>query len=245
MRIHLLGTSSGTPDPERAATAILAEDGGQALLIDAGDGVARALARPACAEVEIRSVILTHNHADHVSGLPFLFQRWKANGRTQPIEIIAPGDLGSALENWLAALRMAPERLPYPLEFQKLEAGEWITASGHRVEAWETDHFAGDGTGDRCFGLTLKPPDGNWVFSSDLGSLQPLREHLRGASGLIVETTHIDPVEAVQTAKEHGVSRVILTHIQLGVEPHPIEGAVWAVDGMVVETSHSGEAKDE
>jgi ribonuclease BN (tRNA processing enzyme) len=242
MRIHLLGTSAGTPDPHRAPTSILVEGEGPALLIDAGDGVARALARPEYTGVVIRSIILTHNHADHVSGLPFLFQGWKGDGdRREPVEIIAPGNLGAEMEHWLSALRMAPERLPFAIEMRSLEAGAVVTASNHRLEAWETDHFTGDGTGDRCFGLTLKLPGGNWVFSSDLGSLDPLRCHLQGAAGLIVETAHIDPVQAVQVAKEDAVQRVILTHVPLETDVLPIEGAVWAEDGMILETGNSGE----
>ncbi|MFH0881830.1 MAG: MBL fold metallo-hydrolase [bacterium] len=246
MRIHLLGTSAGTPDPHRAPTAILVEGEGPALLIDAGDGVARALARPEFADIMIRSIILTHNHADHVSGLPFLFQGWKGSGgRREPVEIIAPGNLGSAFERWLSALRMAPERLPFTLEFRSLDAGAVVTASNHRMEAWTTDHFNGDGTGDRCFGLTLKLPDGDWVFSSDLGSLDPLRRHLHGVAGLIVEATHVDPVQAVRIAKECAVQRIILTHVPPESDVHPIEGAVWAEDGMILETGNSGEAQDD
>ena len=242
MRIHLLGTSAGSPDPDRAPTSILVEGVDQGLLIDAGDGVARTLVRGRYRDIRIRSVLLTHNHADHVSGLPFLVQHWKGSGkRREPLEVLCPAGLGMALERWLSALRMPPDRLPFALEFRQLTAGEWTSASGHRLDAWETDHFEGDGSEDHCFGVTLKDPGGDWIFSSDLKSLKPLESRLNGVHGLIVESAHVDPKRAVRMAKKRGVHQIVLTHVPLGRETPKIDGAVWAEDGMILETGHTGE----
>jgi len=240
--IHILGSGDGKPQAGRKPTAILVTGGNGALLIDAGDGVARTLAEPEFAGLEIRTILLTHNHADHVAGLPFLFQAFKAQKRKTPLQILAPGGLGAALVSWLGALRMAPEKLPFQLTVSRLGAGIIATDAGHHLDIWKTDHLGdADGTDDECFGVTIEVGESSWIFSSDLASLEPLRGRLKGIEGLIVETAHVEPVEAVKLAKASGVKQVILTHVPSERSTEPVEGALWAEDGMQIQISGSSQ----
>ena len=84
-QIVMLGTGTPRPDPERSgpATAIVAN--GTPYLVDFGPGVIRRVAAAyrngvtafGPAGTELRTIFLTHLHADHTAGYPdLIFTPW-------------------------------------------------------------------------------------------------------------------------------------------------------------------------
>ncbi len=235
MKIRFLGTGSGVPDPDRMTSAILIEGSDGGLLIDAGEGSARRLRESGTWAQEIATILLTHAHGDHVSGLPMLFMGWDAEKRTRAIEILAPGGLDKAALAWLKALRLGTERLTFDVLIRELVEGELETASGHRIEAWRNGHISADDSGGGSFSVAVLLDEGRWVFSSDLPRLDALAGRIAGAAGLVVEATHVDPRAAVELARREGAGRIYLTHIQPGQSCLQIENAIWARDNLLLE----------
>ncbi len=101
-RTHLvmLGTGNPLPDPHRygPASAIVVDD--TPYLVDAGEGVWRALASAASAHggaiarafapANLRRLFVTHQHADHTIGIPALLMMPWYLGRQAPVEIWGP-----------------------------------------------------------------------------------------------------------------------------------------------------------
>src|SRR6266849_3195254 len=93
-QIVLLGTGTPRPDPQRSGPATAIVVNGTPYLVDAGPGVVRRAAAayrkgvtaigPAAAG--LRTVFLTHLHADHTAGYPDLILTPWILGRTQPID---------------------------------------------------------------------------------------------------------------------------------------------------------------
>jgi ribonuclease BN (tRNA processing enzyme) len=247
--IILLGTSSGFPHPERSATSLLVTGSSSGMLIDAGEGCAAKLLNDERMDQEIHTIFLTHNHADHVSGLPFLLQGMKGKKRQAPLELFAPRKFANSLPDWLAPVRLAPHRLPFEVLIRPIEETRTVTASGHNLTAWLNDHMGSDpGSEDVCYGVTLHLSGGDWVFSSDLASVQPLSGKLDGVSGLIADSSHVEPKLTSQLAAAAGVSRTILTHVawQGSQSPEPPPGpAEYAYDGMVINTMPFEENDDD
>lgn len=244
-KIRFLGTGAGYPDPARRSSSLLVEGRSGALLVDAGEGCARGLAETGHWSQPVCSILLTHNHADHVAGLPMLLQGFKGDRRERPLEILAPTPLGAGLLEWLEHIRLGPDQLPFPLSVGELTEGVLRTSSGHRGCCWVNDHLAGDDTGgERSFSLSLDYCCRvRWVVSGDLGSLDSLAPHLPGAHGLIVEATHVNPREAVMRARKAGVERVVLTHVPAGADTPELEGARWAHDNLTLEAGALLEAR--
>ena len=90
-RLITLGMSGGPPPrAHRAQSSNLFTVNGTHYVIDAGDGVARRIARAGINVREIGTIFLTHHHDDHTVGLgTFLSVAWDQQ-RTKPINVYGP-----------------------------------------------------------------------------------------------------------------------------------------------------------
>ena len=90
---HLItvGTLAGPPPRDhRAQSSNLLTVNGTHYVVDAGDGVARRLAKAGINLREIGTVFITHHHDDHTAGLGTLLSvSWDQN-RTKPIHVYGP-----------------------------------------------------------------------------------------------------------------------------------------------------------
>jgi len=86
-----LGTAGGpSARPGRAQSSNLLTVNGTYYVIDAGDGVARRLARAAIDFRHIGTIFITHHHDDHTAGLGTLMSLSWDRQRTQPINVYGP-----------------------------------------------------------------------------------------------------------------------------------------------------------
>ena len=87
----ILGTAAGpTSTPGRAQTSHLLTVNGTYYVVDAGDGVARRMARAGADVRKVGIIFLTHHHDDHTAGLGTLMSlAWDAQ-RTEPINVYGP-----------------------------------------------------------------------------------------------------------------------------------------------------------
>ncbi|RYG69114.1 MBL fold metallo-hydrolase [bacterium] len=112
------------------------------ILVDCGEGAASTLGNNCFA---IESILLTHGHIDHVSGLPgFLWARTSAMGANEkPLRIYFPrGDIFFA--DMRAYIDAVNSKFTFPLEWIPLEAGESFELQrGRSVECFATQHSQG------------------------------------------------------------------------------------------------------
>ena len=88
--ICLLGTGGMLPLKDRFLTSLYAEYNGKAVLIDCGEGTQVAIAKHGLKMSRIELLLITHCHADHVTGLPGLLLSIGNSSRTEPLDIAAP-----------------------------------------------------------------------------------------------------------------------------------------------------------
>ena len=139
MELLFLGTSSGTPTRARNVSGLgLLEDSGKGwYLIDCGEGTQHQVLRTPLSLSALRAIFITHVHGDHCFGLPGLLASAALQGRTAPLEIVAP----HGIEAWLnGTLAMSETFLPYQLVFHTVESpDEWRTPQ-MRVRAIALSH---------------------------------------------------------------------------------------------------------
>jgi ribonuclease BN (tRNA processing enzyme) len=102
--IVTLGTMAGPmTNPERSQPATLLRWPGGMVLVDAGDGAVEQMARAGIDPVPLKSVVITHIHADHVGGLFALLAR-RYQLMDPPITVYGPPGTRAIVVGLVAAM---------------------------------------------------------------------------------------------------------------------------------------------
>jgi phosphoribosyl 1,2-cyclic phosphodiesterase len=149
------------------------------LLIDAGLGKRETLARLAKIEKDVEhldGILITHEHADHCSGLPQMLGLWKA-----PVYVT---------ELTMDALHHAlPERLEKRLRgVETIHSGQRFCVGDIEVRAFGIPHDAVD-----PIGFTFHAAGVKLALVTDLGYMpNHVKVHLRDSDCVVLESNH-DP----------------------------------------------------
>jgi len=79
LEIKFVGTGSGKTLLKRYHSSFLIKTEAYNLLVDAGDGISRALLNQKVTFDSINGILISHLHPDHYSGLPSLIIQMKLN----------------------------------------------------------------------------------------------------------------------------------------------------------------------
>ncbi len=144
--ICLLGTSGMMPLPERFLTSCMLRYNGHSFLIDCGESTQTSIRIHGWSFKDIDVLMITHFHADHISGLPGLLLAMTNSGKTEPLTIIGPKGI-SRIVNCLRVI--APE-ISFEIEFIELSDNTSLNLYGLNISAFKVKH------GMPCFGYTFQ-----------------------------------------------------------------------------------------
>ena len=115
MEITFIGTSSGKTSLNRFHTSILITENDHNLLIDTGDGISKALLSSNVNVRSIDSILISHTHADHFSGITSLLTQMKIDGRTEPLNIYVHASFSDFLEKFINVSFLFRETIGFEL----------------------------------------------------------------------------------------------------------------------------------
>jgi len=120
---------------------------GRAVLIDCGEGTQTAMRSASVRFKPIEAILITHFHADHMSGLPGLLLTLGNEGRTEPLAMYGP----QGLERTVNAMRAIVPELPFEIEYHEFGMKECVhfECAGLEVDVFPADH------GIPCLGYHL------------------------------------------------------------------------------------------
>lgn len=190
----LLGTKGGPSIRQGGPwpTSSLLVANGHPYVIDCGLGVTRGLVEAGIALKDIRAILITHLHSDHVLEMgPLIHTAW-TNGLNHKVTVHAPLGARAVWDHFLRSLafdietRIADEGRP-PLEslVDVIEypdgpafADERVTVTALRVPHPPVRE---------CFALRFDLAAASVVFSADTAYFPPLADFARGADILVHE----------------------------------------------------------
>jgi len=203
----ILGTSAGPSlTPGRAQTSHLLTVNGTYYVVDAGDGVARRMARAGADVRKVGIIFLTHHHDDHTAGLGTLMSLAWDGQRTEPINVYGPPrtrELVDATVRYCsisADIRIADGGRSVPLDKvffgHDVGVGEIYRDDNIRVSATENTHFSfhKGNAADRykSYSYRFETPDRVIAFTGDTGFSAAVTELARDADVLVTETSSCD-----------------------------------------------------
>jgi ribonuclease BN (tRNA processing enzyme) len=214
--------------PGSLGAAYLLRADGQHLLLDLGQGAFPNVAAEVPPE-RLDATLVSHLHPDHFIDLvPFRhYLRWQLTppGRTR---VIGP----TGLDGRLDALHAEPGFTAAALDVEVLRPGPLIIGP-FEIEVARVRHT------DDSYAFRVSNGGVGVVYSGDCGHAEDLEPLIRPGDVLLTESSfgpgpvppgaaHLDGPAVGALADRTGVSRVLLTHLQMGFDPDETVASVRA-----------------
>jgi ribonuclease BN (tRNA processing enzyme) len=216
--LTILGAGGWLPAYGRQTASAVLRNGDEAVMIDAGTGIARLIEQPdVLAGVTRLDILLTHFHLDHIAGLAYL----PALGFCYDTTLWGPGRLlyDTSTEAVLSAVSHEPVH-PIPLEQQDIQVrdipGGELELAGMRIATRRQDRHSAPSLGMRF------DDDLTWItdtaFDPDSaafaqGSTMVAHEAWFTRATVRNPDIHSAAHQAAEVASKAGSERLLLIHL--------------------------------
>ena len=185
----------------------------------------------------VEAVIVTHHHADHLLGLPFLFLSWKYEGRTTPVKIVGPPGTRAVVEQVCERTYPSLFEVKYDIRWIDAAPGRRLTVDDLAIEPIEMLHddqldvsvgYACT-IGGRRFGYT-----GDTAFCEGVVALAHHSEVLVSecssrAQRIPIHMNLVDDIPRLR-AELSPAATLLLTHVDIDVDGAGLPNTIVAKD---------------
>jgi len=219
-RLVILGAGTALPDAERDNTSLVWDSPSGSLLIDCGGRAYQQLLRAGVDPLGLRDVLLTHNHTDHIYGLPaLLFHLWLA-GYQATLHIWANVPTLAMARKLVDALELERDGHMCAVAWHELPDTPGyavLETNGYRVSTTPVEHSRPT----LAVRIENRETGGVLAYSADTEPCAAFEELARGAQLVIHEATvaqpdggskHSTPAQAGTVAANAGAERLLLIH---------------------------------
>jgi ribonuclease BN (tRNA processing enzyme) len=220
-RLILLGTKGG-PRVGRGranpANVVVVND--RPYVIDCGYGITRQLIDAGIEAHEVRTILITHNHSDHVLELgPLIYSAW-AGGLREPIDVWGPPPVGKIVASFLESMaydidiRIGDEGRPDLRKLVRVHEfeppGPVFEADGLKVSATKVRHPPLT----HAYAYRFDTPGRSIVLSGDTTYSPELIALAMGADVLVHEVMHLESIDRMlsRVANAPTLRRVLMDY---------------------------------
>ncbi len=137
LTVTFLGTSSAAPTKGRALPAMAIQREGDVIIMDCGEGIQRQILAYGIGLNKTTTILITHLHGDHVTGLLGLLQTMSLAQRTKPLTIVAP----AALLKWIQLTSQIMHiGLTFDIRFVPAHRGTLLRTPAFDIKATNATH---------------------------------------------------------------------------------------------------------
>lgn len=211
-----LGANGSLQDPDSGNTSLLICGSEGRVCVDLSCNIATVT------DKSVDTVILTHEHIDHVYALPSLLHQSWLSGRTKPMRIVVPAGLEGIPETMMDLFRIREKKGMFSIS---VSSETDFTVGSLHLSLFQTDHT------DTSVGVVAEERGKKLVYTCDTRPVTAIPELLREADVLIHEASglennevvlvkkgHSSAADAARLADELGVKSLYLCHLPRGVE---------------------------
>ncbi|HSZ37213.1 MAG TPA: MBL fold metallo-hydrolase [Acidimicrobiales bacterium] len=180
---------------------------------------------------DVQVVVISHFHADHCFGWPFLLQAMAEVGGGRTLHVVGPPGVEMHLADMMevgavrSVLELGHERLD--LRFVEVD-GSSQEAGGLRFRAVEVEHVPYL----RCFGYLFERDGGTLGYSGDVRPCAGLHELATEADALVLECngqhggpkSHMHEADVRDLQAAHPETHFVLTHLGEQVDVSSMPG---------------------
>ena len=221
-KIVFLGVGGWISNPVLGYTSFAVfSDSGKWVLVEAGEGVYSSLRR--CGldiDNNLKAVIISHRHGDHILGLPTILQMAKHRGVNRVV-VVSIDDVGKAIKSLLEA--SGSQNVLDVLSFVSLGYNQVMDFEGFKIEFIEAVHTV------PAASIKIVVDGKCIVYSGDTIYNPKLVEFAKNCDVLIHEASgyieeahrygHSTYLDAIDIAVKSGVKRLVLIHFYLWPQP--------------------------
>lgn len=216
--VQFLGSGDAFGDGGRYQACVLVEMDAFGLLLDCGATSLTAMKVFGVDPTEIDAVVISHYHADHYGGIPFLVLDGQFSHRRRPLAIIGPGDVErrvtAAMETAFPGSSTVKQR--FPLTFGELKVGNELGVGEASALAFRVVHTPGSD----AVGLRLSFGGKTIAYTGDTEWTDNLPQLAASADLLICESYtwqkrvryHLDYRTLAAHRGDLTAKRLVLTH---------------------------------
>ena len=213
---------------------------GAPFLMDCGATSLTALKRLGLAPSDVGVVFVSHLHADHYGGLPFLILDGQFVRRLAPLTIAGPPGIDKRLSEVMEACfpGSASVRRRFDVEVVELVPGTANTVDDIGIRTWEMVHPSGAPP----LGLRVTAAGRTISYTGDTAWTPAISELASGADLFIAEAYyrdkavpyHLRLADLVAHEDDLGADRIVLTHMSAEMLEEPSLPFDAAHDGYVI-----------
>ena len=222
MELKFIGTGSGKASLKRYHSSFLINSGNYNLLVDAGDGISRALMNQKILFNIIDGVLISHLHPDHYTGLPGLIVQMKMTGRENPLYIFCHESCSRFIKEFIHQSYLFEDKLGFKINVESFDNGkESKVFEGLSFTAKQNTHLQKNIKSDKsgrltfsCSSFLFKIGEKNIFFTGDIGNQKDLYlfQDIK-IDWMISEITHISVDELVDAFRRINPQKLFITHL--------------------------------
>jgi len=243
--VTFLGTGDAFGSAGRLQTCFHVRTRRTAFLIDCGATVCIAMKRAGLTHADVDAVLVSHYHADHFAGLPFLIVEGRVTRREAPLRIAGPTGVRDRVDSatdvlFPGARETAPAFAIRYIDYDSAATAVTDVGPDIRVTAWPVTHAPAT----QPHALRIETGGCTIAYSGDTEWTDNLVEVARDTDVFICEASgfdgpvgiHLDHATLLRHREALDCRRLILTHMGERV----IENAAIVAADLDATLAHDG-----